>query len=192
MQKIISQPKTDVLREQNAKESKSREQIISNQRAEYDKGLEKIDRLIDLRAAGEITAEEFSERKRFLTAEKGRLEGFLATAVARADEWLDTADRYFDFATHAKIRFEKGPLEVKRSILQALGSNLFLKDRILSVSLAKPLTLIEKAAPIARAIEQRFEPLKNVEKQGHLSDLYSQNPDLLRTWDNVRLAILEE
>jgi site-specific DNA recombinase len=170
----------EVLREQNVKESKTREQILTRQRAEFDDITSRLDRLIDLRAAGEITAEEFADRKRFLSSEKARLDALLGNTSARVDEWLEVADKYFSFAARAALEFKDGTPEVKRDTLRALGSNLLLKDRKLSVSLAKPLTLIEKVAPQAREINEMFEPLNTVEKQGQLSEMYAQNPDLLR------------
>ena len=50
----------DVLRESNETESASREKIMESQRAEYDKCVKVIDALIDMRARGEITEEEFA------------------------------------------------------------------------------------------------------------------------------------
>ncbi len=174
----------DILREQNAVESKGREQIVARQRKEYDLVMEKIDRLIDLRSAGEITADEFADRKRFLNGEKSALEALLATTAAGVSEWLDTVDKYFSFAESAKRAFDHGTLEIKREILGALGSNLLLKDRKLSVSLAKPLTLIETVASEARTISQMFEPLDTVVKQRDIRQIYSENPNLLRDQDS--------
>ena len=67
----------DVLRESNKVESVSREKITDNQRAEYDKCVRVIDALIDMRARGEITEEEFTGRKSSLLMEKHRLQGLL-------------------------------------------------------------------------------------------------------------------
>ncbi len=170
----------DVLKEQNKKESKTREQILTKQRAEFDGVVSRLDRLIDLRAGGEITSEEFADRKASLNREKLRLDALLNSTSSLVDEWLEVADKYLSFAERAKREFDKGTLEVKRDTLCALGSNLLLKDKILSVSLAKPLTLIEREASEAREISHRFEPLNTHAKQGQLNEMYSQNPNLLR------------
>jgi hypothetical protein len=41
-------------------------------------------------------------------------------------------------------RFKNGTLEVKRSVIQESGSNLFLRDKTLNIEAEKPLLLIEK------------------------------------------------
>lgn len=63
---------------------------------------------------------------------------------------------------------------------------------MLNVSLEKPPIPIKDAFEEVKAMYERLEPLNNVSIKGDLSHLYSQNPILLRTWDNVRKAIIEE
>lgn len=46
----------------------------------------------------------------------------------RADNWLETIELVFDFATKAHKAFVNGTLNTKKQILLALGSNQTLKD----------------------------------------------------------------
>ena len=174
----------EVLREQNGAEAETREKVMAAQRKEYDQIAKKLDNLIDLRAAGEITAEEFTHRKGFLLQEKARAEELLTDSHGRMDGWLDQVDVYLSFAERAASEFTNGTLEKKKEILYALGSNLTLFDRVFNVSLPEALKRLETAAPIAREISKRFEPLNSEVNTSDLGKLYSQNPILLRDQDS--------
>ena len=68
----------------------------------------------------------------------------------------------------------------------ALGSDLTLKDKILNVSLEKPLLLMKDASNEVKAMTRRLEPLKDGSIKVDMSDLYSQNPILLQWLDIFR------
>ncbi len=169
-----------VLREQNKGEAETREKIMTGQRKEYDQIAKKLDNLIDLRAAGEITAEEFTHRKGILTQEKARAEELLNDAHGRFDSWLDDVEKHLAFAERAASEFKNGTLAKKKEILYALGSNLQLFNKVFSVLLPDSLKRLETAAPVAREINDRFEPLSNGLNASDLDELYSKNPVLLR------------
>lgn len=169
-----------ILRAQNKGEAETRERIMATHRKEYDQVAQKLDNLIDLRAAGEITADEFTHRKGILTQEKARATELLQDADGRLDTWLDDVEKHLAFAERARIEFANGTLAKKKEILYALGSNLKLFDKIFSVSLPDTLKRLETAAPVAREINDRFEPLNNGENASDLNESYSQNPVLLR------------
>jgi site-specific DNA recombinase len=165
----------DVLRESNEMESATRAKVTDSQRAEYDRSVRMIDAIIDMRARGEITEEEFTRRKASLLAEKHRLQGLINDADKGVDDWLKTADQYFSFAANAKRKFETGTSDEIRELLTLLGSDLRLTQGKLSVSLAEPLIVIEKLAPEARLINERFGPVENAEDIKELRTLYAQN-----------------
>ena len=165
----------DVLRESNATESMSREKIVESQRTEYDKCVKVIDALIDMRARGEITEEEFAGRRSNLVKEKRRLQVLFEDTDQGVDDWLKTADKYFSFAAHARQTFENGTSEEKREMLTLLGSDLSIKQGKLSVSLAEPLVLIKKMAPEVKRINEAIGPLKNADDTRALRELYAQN-----------------
>jgi len=80
-----------------------------------------------------------------------------------------------EFAETAKSRFELGTLEDKREILAGLGSNLILSDQKLTISLAKPLDLVNNVAPEVRALHNRLEPTQSEAPQGFWEASYASN-----------------
>ncbi|MFC1802328.1 recombinase family protein [Patescibacteria group bacterium] len=173
-----------VLKSQNEVESVSRDKILGNLNSEYNQIVKKIDNIIDMRAGGELTKEEFETRKNNLTTEKLRLSNLLKDTDQRIDSWLEKAERYFDFAENVTERFNNGDLEIKKGILFALGSNLLLKDCKITIYLSEPLKIIKKMSSEVKEINRMFEPQKSVENKRTLGDLYSQSPVLLRRQDS--------
>ncbi|MBI2624765.1 MAG: recombinase family protein [Candidatus Nealsonbacteria bacterium] len=168
----------ECLRTENKQEAKNRNVLLGNNKRAYENCIRKIDALIDMRAGNEITEEEFFSKKQLLLQEKARLHEILDDTDGRMNNWIQTAQTVFDFARDAKQKFETGTLEEKKAILSALGSNLTLKDQKLSISIEKPLLLIERAAKKVKMLRQRFEPLKNGSNERNWEKIYSQNPVL--------------
>jgi len=165
---------------ENKKESKARNQIITNHQENYKKCLKKIDNLIDMRSAEDITKEEFLRKKLELSEERIRLEELAIDTGDRINKQIEKAEEVFSFAEKAGGRFKNGDIENKKAILTALGSNLVLKDKKLCITIQKPLFLVEKVARQVKAINQRLEPLKNRITNNELEEIYMQNPTLLR------------
>jgi predicted metal-binding protein len=183
------------LKEMNSKEIEDRESIYGAQRREYEACVRKIDNLIDMRANGEITEDEFLTRKKTLLAEKARFHELLNDIDKRVENWLEIAERGFNYAEKAASLFaeakENENLKVKKEVFAALGSNLFLKDKKLCISKDNLIFPLQNVAKEARAVKARLEPPKSIEKAGHLGEIYSQNPSLLRVLDDVRTSILQ-
>ena len=183
------------LKEMNANEVESRERMYTNQRREYEACVRKIDNLIDMRASDEIDEHEFRSRKETLLAEKSRLTALLGDTDKRVENWLEIAERGFNFAEKAPIAFTKAikikNLEARREIFSALGSNYTLKDGKLTISLDDLLFPIQKASEAVRGISSRLEPEKNGGVAADLGELYSQNPVLLPVRDSNPNTILQ-
>ena len=169
----------DILKEQNKDNGQLQEKVMTSHRTEYDKLVKKLHNLIDLRANGEITPEEFAERKGDLLREKQRIEVLLNDTQHGTNEWIDTAEKYLTFAETARGRFEEGDLKTKKSILYALGSKLSLKDQKLTVYLPQALKLMETASRETRVVQIMFETQKESVDKADLATLYSQNPIML-------------
>tara|TARA_B100000745_G_scaffold58094_2_gene34449 strand:- start:10172 stop:10636 length:465 start_codon:yes stop_codon:yes gene_type:complete len=145
-----------------------------------------------MRASGEISEEEYRQKKFKEVREKKRLHALINDTDARTDDWIAKAEDMLDFArdTSAQFRDEES-LREKKKILLKLGSNLLLKDKKLSIDTANALLPLKKASPEVKRIHKRLEPLKDEEKQRALEDSYSKNPILLRHLTFVRTAIQE-
>ena len=180
------------LKEENEKESTSRETILSSQRKAYDSCLKKLDNLFKLKISplntdgSLLSDEEYAERKAKLIKEKARLEEVLNDTSGRVERWLDTAEKTFDLACYARSWFAKGSPKEKGTILQAIGSNLTLKDKKLHIQLKKPLVLIEKVVRRVPPTRGGFEPKNKGLNERELEQFYSKNPTVCGLVDDVR------
>ena len=180
------------LKKESKIEVKDRNKILENQKRAYKNCVKKIDRLIEMRMNNEISQEEFLRKKKELLEEKVRLKELLNDTDDRINKWIEKAEAVLNFARNAKKEFEKGSLEKKRQILSALGSNLFLKDKKLIISIEKPLSLMEKVSQEVKKIHRRFEPLKKPVNTREIEKIYSQNPILLHLCNNIRNSVLRD
>ena len=178
-------------RAQNAKEVEERNALVKTQQKAYKTCITKLDGLTDMRAAGEIGPEEYAEKKAKLLAEKKLLDSTYDNTTERVERWTNTADEMFAFIEQAKWKIEKGNLEVRRSILAALGSNLIIKDKKLSIDTENCLFPVRKISSEVREIHKRFEPINTKEKQRQFEQTCSQSPTLLRVRDSNPNTILQ-
>ncbi len=174
-------------KKENEKEIDGRNAVIKANEKAYKACLAKIDGLTDMRAGGEISAEEFAERKIKFLAEKKQLDGLFGDTSKRVDRWLDTADEMFTFIENAKDKFENGTIQTRRSILSTLGSDLILKDKILSIDIEKSLFPIKRVSKEVNAISKRLEPLKTIDKQREFNALCDKNLVMRCVLNEVRM-----
>lgn len=167
------------LKEMNAKEVEDRDRLYGSQRRAYEKSVRKLSNLIDMRANSEIDETEFRERKEALSQEKQRLQDQLKDTDNRIDNWLEVAERGFDFAERARTAFINGSVEKKREILAALGSNLTIKDKKLNIDLDNVLFPIRKIAETVRAESIRLEPPQKPAASKENGPLYARIPKML-------------
>ena len=90
--------------------------------------------------------------------EKIKLQKLLKDTDKRVDNWLERAEEALMFAQHAKLAFENGSLQRKREILNALGSNLLLKDRKLRINLENCLLPMQRIHSALGSKKSGFEP----------------------------------
>lgn len=171
-------------KKENEKEFKEQNSIVDSQQRSYKACLAKISGLTDMRAGGEISADEFAEKRSVLLSEKKKLEDLFAQTGKRVDKWVETGDRMFDFIENAKFKFENGPIETRREILSTLGSDLILKDKILSIDIDNSLFTLKRVSKTLHGIKKRLEPVKNGDKQKEFDRLCSQNLVMRRIGDS--------
>lgn len=164
----------------NQSETEFTERILARQQKAYNECLAQISELIDMRAAKEISPEEFLEKKPKLEKEKVKLKKLLDAVDDRATKWHKKADELFDFARDARDKFNNGGLEGKREVLSRLGSNLILEGKKLTINLEETLIPMVEAAKEVNAIHERLEPIKEADRTAQLEAAYSQSPILLR------------
>ncbi|HBU69577.1 MAG TPA: hypothetical protein DEE98_04250 [Elusimicrobia bacterium] len=143
----------------DAKDTKTLESQIEGYKRLLASSTAKSESLLNMRINKEITEQEFLQKKNELTNEKICLEELIKNNGKGSKSWLDKAIEAFDFARDAKSRFISGSNEDKRHILAFLGSNLSLKDKVLTINLKKPFFLIQKLNLGVKKEIERLEPL---------------------------------
>ena len=125
---------------------KSQNTVINSQQEQYKITVASLQNLTKLYTSPKnvngalLSMEEYQTQREELLAEKKRLEKDQQVTGRKIEEWIDWATNSFDFATAARVWFEKGSPQQKRDIFFSLsGSNLILKDEKLGISLKKPL-----------------------------------------------------
>ena len=150
----------ELLRKQHLEEMKHQSTLIDEQKDEYKNLNHRLNNLLTLRLDNEITKEEYDVQKKHYQCELVRKEIEIRNTEQRTKEWFSLAERAFEFACSAKEKFEKGDIEIKKSILSALGSKIVLMDKKLSVDKASWLIPIQKSYP---ALKAEFSRLENSE-----------------------------
>ena len=171
------------LKKRNEKEFEDKNTVISSQQRAYTLCVNKLKGLIDMRATGEITPEEFSQRKKELLEEKSRLEQLLNNTGGQVNKWMEIAEDVFTFASDAKEKFENGDWQTKKQILSALGSHLVLEDRKLSVDLENALLPMKAILKSLKNFGNRLEPPKSGSNKRKTGISLPVSPALLREGD---------
>jgi hypothetical protein len=113
-----------------------------------------------------------------LQKEKKDIEQEQKTLAKRADEWLELSQKTFNFACYARLRFQHGTLHEKKEILATIGSNLVLKDKLLSLTVPKPFIAIQEAKIETDRIVARFKPEEKIDLTAQMMYLYQQDNTL--------------
>ena len=108
---------------------------------------EKIERLIDLYIAKEITQEEYQRKKEKLLNEKKDLQERLGEIEKSGGGWLEPAKEFITTCNKSGSVAWQGNPQQKRDFLKILGSNFILKDRTLIIKRAYPYDLVAKISP---------------------------------------------
>ncbi|MES3032246.1 MAG: hypothetical protein V4699_03335 [Patescibacteria group bacterium] len=118
------------------------------------------------------------EQRGDLLKAKSQLEELLRDAGHRVEQWVNLSERVFEFACIARSRFATGDAKMKKEILSAIGSNLTLKDNILSIEARKPFFILEKSLPDENHETEPIEPENMGLPQGQKVPNASSSPAL--------------
>lgn len=137
-----------------------------------------------MRASGEISEEEFARKKSEINQEKAKLHELLNDTDARVDSWLQTADKVLTFASDAKEAFTERGQHARKVFLSALGSNLLLKDKKISIDTDIALLPMILVSNSVRRKNDRFEPPKSGSPKRESVAFGDANPNWLRDQDS--------
>ncbi len=178
------------LNEIHEKEDLDQKNISKNLEESYQNCIKKINNLVKLKISPSntdgslLSDEEFERLMKPLQEEKRLIEQKRKNLGQRVEEWVELAKNTFHFSTHARYWFKNGTLKEKRTILQTLGSNFYLKDKKIHIDLLKPYFLIKTAKPEIETEFKKLEPLKESERKIQSSYIFTSNPRLSRGEDS--------
>lgn len=178
--KLFHEWAIETLKEMHEKEKKERNSMVSTKRKEYEDITFKLDRLLEIRMANEITAKDFQQKKFVFEQQKLAISNILDNLDQQIDTWMHEVESSLTFAEKARKEFEDGDSKKKKEILGSLGYNHLLKDGKLNVLMTKPLFALEKGINLAKSISDRLEPPRSVAMQGRIKQKYSENDEMWR------------
>lgn len=156
----------DQIRKANREEISNRGVINENLQISINNITKKLNNLLekylsDENKSGEIISdEEYKAQKASLNSDKKHLEEQLRAFNSSGNDWIETAEKAFNFASQASYWFTHGNLEQKRTIVSALGLNLVLNHKKLQYCLPKPFELIQGASTLLNNPDKKFEPVE--------------------------------
>jgi len=154
------------LKKEYEREKTDKSAIIYLQERQLHEVRDRLERLFELRLAGDIESDRYKEEKKKLSEEEKRLQGYLDSVDQRVQNWIYDAERVLTFAERAVMEYQKGDADKKRSILSALGTEHVLKDRVLTIETEKPLLVVQEAVSHGEMGGNRLEPANFVGKHG--------------------------
>ena len=129
---------------------------------------------------------EYAEHRSRLLKEKTTLEELIKDAGERTKQPLTLSEQAFEFACMVQERFTKGDAKARKAILDTIGSNLILKDKILLIEARKPFFTLENSLFPEKAGKPPIEPNKTVVAQRHKTYSILMRPSVLGDLDDVR------
>lgn len=143
------------------------------QQKAYDACITRLQNLVTLKTSPRnldgslLSDEEYEQQRAIFLAEKAQLIRQLeGHHVPGQPQSLERVLKTFRFASDAPVRFLATSVRNKRQILAALGSNLTLKDRILSIQADFPFRLLEQSLAGLRLTCRSLEPRKCGDSKG--------------------------
>jgi len=125
---------------------RSTDQEIENLKQALARIGHRLTTLTDLRLDGHISEGEFLAKRRSLVAEQLNLKAQLTQKQLRPAQTFELSKNAILFGKYAAKRFASGSTADRRAILSTVGSNFFLKDKILLTQYKKPFQAIAETA----------------------------------------------
>lgn len=170
------------LRKINDEEINNRQLVDTNMQTALTSVKKKLDNLLskylsEANTKGElISDEEYKHQKELLQTERQKLEEQLKSMGYVQDNWIDTAEKVFDFAKNARYWFNNGAKDQKRAIVSAIGLNLILDNRLLRCDLPKPFEVIKQGVEMLKTEPLKIEPDDNAVTPVRLTYSEHQSP----------------
>ena len=125
-------------------EAKRRSEIVQSQQRQRQRLQEELDGYFKMRAREEMTADEFTPKKKSIIEEQKKLDEMIGESVQAQRSWLELSEDFFNIAYQAREMLNSDDLEAKRKAVQKVGWNLLLKDKMLVWAYKKPYDVLLK------------------------------------------------
>ena len=143
----IKQKMINRLEELATEESKASFSLSRQARDKLREFDDRIERLIDLYIAKEISQEEYQRKKAKLLNGKKELQERLGEIEKTSGGWLEPSKNFLTTCNQAGSVAWQGNPSAKRDFLKTIGSNFKLFNRTLSMKKAYPYELVAKISP---------------------------------------------
>ena len=131
-----------LLKERHKDETSRNLNQLSGYEAEEHLLQDKLNKLVDMRADGELTRDEFMKQKEAILKEMASVEALIADTKLSARNWLERTEEFLDNAFHAREIMFAGQPEEKKKLLMSIGEDFILKDKKLQFSFKKPYDVL--------------------------------------------------
>lgn len=115
---------------------------LKHHESEFHTLQEKLNNLVDMRADGELTREEFMVQKAKILKDVAGVESRIKDTKLSVRNWLELTEEYLNNAFHARDILLEGTVEEKRKLLLSVGENLILQDKKLLFSFKQPYDIL--------------------------------------------------
>lgn len=123
-----------------------------------------------------LSTSSYIGKKEELSKEKEKIKELILGCSKKQQDWMETAEKAFDFVLYARKRFETGTKEVKREIASAFGLNLTLNNKLLRYDLKNEFAYIKKASDILKNPLNKIEPVEKIVAESQTYYFDSANP----------------
>ena len=131
-----------------------------------------------------ISDSEYQNLKTNLLKEKADVESDLRKQGKALEDWLELAERTFNFARYARIWFKQGDRDTKRAVFACLGSHLWLGGQNVSIEWRKSFSLIFEKLPQAEKELAAVRTSQNSVNKEQLAVLAASCPSWRRREDS--------
>lgn len=125
-------------------EAKQRAQIVDSRHRQYQRLQSELDGYFKMRAREEMTADEFTVKKKNITEEQSRLKEKIDEGVVGQRTWLELAEDFLTTAFQARDMILSDDLVAKRKAVEKVGWNVMLKDKKLVWTFQEPYDILLK------------------------------------------------
>ena len=133
----------DNLRRRNQKEFEFERQQKGKLTKRLDALLIEKKNVYAMKIEGMITEEDYQKEKNRLLVEEKQIKGGIASDGLAC--WTQVMEEVLGFASNVTKIFHEGDIETKRMVLRILGSDLYLKDRLVRIDGQKAFVFLKRA-----------------------------------------------